>query len=89
MRVKTIVAVDGDDEAEVARFTLADDGTLTSHYDGSSTRLREQHEELGIVGGPGPRIKLAEGRAFFDALDVHYARSSVLCVVPVDASGAA
>lgn len=86
MRTKALIAVHARGETEAARFTLADDGTLTWSYDASRKTLREQHEELGIIGGPGPRIKLAEGRAFFDALDVHYARSSVLCVVPLDAA---
>lgn len=86
MRTKVLIATDVDGETEVARFTLADDGTLTSTYaQSSSAMLREMHEMIGLRV-PGARNVLPDdGRGFFDALDRHYARSTVLHVRTVAA----
>jgi hypothetical protein len=71
------------DLAVVATFYMDGDRLVV---DWANDRYRSEIEERGIVavvGGELGRVHLSDGRAFFDALEDAYARSSMVVVTSV------
>lgn len=77
--IKRIIRALPDAEpVELARFELLADGQVRAEYFDES--LRADLEDAGIFTAASGRLTPANGRAFFDALELAYPRSSFLFV---------
>lgn len=70
----------------VAEVVLDDDDSVRFSSESSPGWVVDA-EEFGISarqeGGPARRVKAADGRVFFEALDAHYAGSTLMFVETV------
>lgn len=74
---KILRSVTPDGSFELARFRL-EAGRVHATY--INEDFREEIERIGLCTAKGPRITPADGKLFFEELDVAYSRSSTIVV---------
>lgn len=79
MKKKRILFHPGPDQEPelLAEMTLRDDGVVVGEFHDEAT---QDHLECGIFAR-GRRLQMSDGAAFFDGLELDYARSSRISVV--------